>query len=123
MRTHRTLATVALIVIATIGLVACVAINEAVTDRDLRCEATPDDLCVRIADLAVSAAADLDAQVDMEARKTMKVRPIDCSNIGRELTATRCWRVEGGSLVDDGFTSGFGRWVYERPDGTLGLEW
>lgn len=26
-------------------------------------------------------------------------------------------------MVDEHITNGFGRWVYQNPDGSLGLEW
>jgi hypothetical protein len=133
MRTQRTLPTIALIAVATFGLTACVAVNETLTDRDLTCEATPDDLCLRVADVAVS---DLSGRLD-ETRAnpvtvtTVKVELTDCADIGRERTATRCWRVEATYI--DGYSDipltaeiipgEFGAWVYARPDGTLGVDY
>ena len=127
MQSNPTLPTIALIVITTIGLAACVAVNEAVTDRDLICEGTEDDICVRIADLAVSEESDLEMDVGALRTVVIQVAPTDCAAIGREQTSTRCWRVKGEGIVDitienGATTNGFGRWVYERSDGTLGVE-
>jgi hypothetical protein len=128
MRTHRTLTTIALIAVTAIGLAACTAVNEVLTDRDLICEETPDDLCLRIADLAVRP---LDRASEMT---VTHVSPADCAMLGhgpnprlvvpdggrqrRLPDATRCWYVEGTDTIND---IGFGVWVYERPDGTLAM--
>ena len=109
------------IAVATLSFAACVQVNEAITDRNLICEATPDDLCLRIADFAVSPAANIDPEVGEAALKAIKVEPTQCKQAGRMRGATRCWRVEAGNPVDDSITNGYGTWVFERPDGTLGL--
>jgi hypothetical protein len=120
-RTDRTLPTFALLAVSLISLAACVAVNEALTHRDLRCVATPDDLCLRIADFAVRAEdAVLDPSLVRASEMTMiQVKPIDCAEVEHGPNdATRCWLVEGEDPADH---SGFGQWVYERPDGTLGV--
>jgi hypothetical protein len=114
MRTHRTLPTVALLVTAAIGLAACAAVNEVVTGRDLICTATADDLCLRLASLAMSDPAV--PKADRTATTTLTVEPLDCSAISRP-PSMRCWMVDGAIDGDD--LRGFRTAVYERADGTL----
>jgi hypothetical protein len=135
--TRLALQAVALMVLATISLAACAAVNEAVTGRHLTCLDTPDDICVRAADLTVDDLITKIASDEVMAaalgnvrasEMTVVVKPTDCADIGRgpvaarhpaapdHAPATRCWRVEGehasGNLA-------FGRWVYEDQHGTL----
>jgi hypothetical protein len=135
-RTHLT--ALALIVIATTGLAACAAVHEAVTGRHLTCFDTPDDLCIRVADLAMAQVlTDLADDPVMRdavgavnaAELTIVVRPTECARIGRgpvgtrfstplRPATTRCWRVEGERGPDDRV---FGTWVYQDQEGTLGV--
>ena len=50
MRTRRILPPLALLVLSTIGVAACAAVNEVVADRDLVCLGTSEDVCIRAAD-------------------------------------------------------------------------
>jgi hypothetical protein len=131
MRTRRILPPLALLVLATLGLAACAAINQVVTDPDLTCEATPVNLCTRVADVAVNQASTQleEFGVGPTTVTTVEVRPMDCAVMGRERVAPRCWRVTMMYVrhdADDPLTAGspddIGAWVYERPDGTLGVD-
>ena len=133
MRTRRTLPRIVLIA-AAISLAACVPVSEAVTDRDLLCEAVAhdlcilavdldrdlacgemaDDLCIRVADVAVSDLSDWFRAGRL--LKSVVVRPTGCYRDGAAATAKRCWRVDGEFVRTDAFQ----RRVYELPDGTLG---
>jgi hypothetical protein len=95
--------------VAACGLAACAAINETVTDRDIDCGDTAEDLCIRIADFALAQRA-----MSRDLRATsVEIRPTDCPTIPQ---ATGCWRIKA-ELEQSG---GFGIWVYQNPDGTLG---
>ena len=117
--------------VATLSLAGCVAVHETLTDRALTCDATPDDLCLAIADLAVrEGTVRLDAgraaPVDFIA---VHVGAIDCSNLALQRKATRCWDVEAS--YPDGFAdipisepiplASVSVGVFLRPDGTLAV--
>jgi hypothetical protein len=116
MRTHRTLPTIAIVAVAAIGLAACSAINEVVTDRGVVvtdrgviCERTPEDLCNRVADLVTSTLPD-------ELRTTIKqvtVAPRACD--AEEAGDIRCWQVD--HLFPGGSSSAS---AHQHADGTLG---
>jgi hypothetical protein len=131
MLTRRSLPRLAVILVAALGVAACAAVNEVVTDRDLSCEGMPDDLCVRIADLAAPhIRASLEANrgdkivirsVNVEARECPGFHPL------LEQSARSCWYVT--ARFPDGYSDipitgdipmGDGwAFVYERPDGRL----
>lgn len=78
---------------------ACVAARNLVADRDLVCRDTPDDVCIRVAELALTRLEP--AILEMESGRgripTIQVYPVPCT--GDELgvpvpDATRCWMVE-----------------------------
>ncbi len=112
MRTHRTLPTIALLVVAVMGLSACVAINEHIAGRDLICEGTPEDVCIRVADLVTSSLPDEITSTMSE--MTIEPRACDADEAGD----TRCWSIEalmiGGSA---------GASVHQHADGSLGMHY
>ena len=111
------LRTIVLIAVSTIGLAACTAINEVVSDRDLVCHETADHLCLRIADLA---STDSNTVIkDTGAKRphmVVEVQATDCADLGDIPPATACWDVTGTSTPD---IASFSTFVYESPDGTL----
>jgi hypothetical protein len=116
--THRARLTGALLALATIGLGACALISEPTPDYKLSCGGTPDDVCVRVADLA-----DRDLPLELGASVSrMTVGPTDCVSIDHP-GVTRCWYIEG--TVDGGPSEGFtfAARVHEHPDGTLGRDY
>ncbi len=128
-RSRRALLTFALIAVATMGLGACVAVNEVVTERDLACAATPDELCLRIADFFVREAPG-EVSTDRATVNALQVAPADCEDVEPGLRATRCWWVSGTYTVgfaDIPLTSEIVPTdigmvlVYERLDGTLAV--
>ncbi len=129
---HRTVLSVALVAMVAL-VVACATVSEVVTGRDLTCEATPDDICIRVADLAVRELSVMlqEGRPDAIVMTTVKVGAADCADLDVmvERTATRCWYVEGtypDGYADIPITSSIapgsiGTWVYQRPDGSLTL--
>ena len=121
--TMRRLSIIVLAAAATTCLAACFGIRDPVPNRELACGALPDELCIQVANLAMSPAANLDRSI-IGSPMTVEVKQIDCADIGRgpdatrHPPATRCWRVDGDV---PGQSYGFGRWIYERPDGSLGV--
>jgi hypothetical protein len=126
----RELALLASIVVATISLAGCVTVSEVLTARELACEETPEDLCLRIADLAdpaLGGAPGEDGPRHARTTTTVRVAPADCADLDRGLPATRCWRVDG--IYIDGYAdirltdpieaTEFSERVYQRPDGGL----
>jgi hypothetical protein len=120
----RRLTALILIAAASIGLAACVGTHDPMPGRELDCgRLTLHDLCVRVADLAMSDEAGLDRDV-RGWQMTVKVNANDCSAIARGPDATRhppasrCWRVQGDVPA---LSYSFGRWVYENQDGSLGV--
>jgi len=123
-RIQRTFRSIALLVIAATSAAACSATYDPVIGRDLVCGRTPHDLCVRVADYAMSDAADLDVEIN-GSPMTVTVNGEECKRIGRgpngpHPPAERCWRVEGDVPA---LTYHFGNWVYQNEDGTLGVAW
>jgi hypothetical protein len=131
--TRRTLPALAFISVAALGLAACAAVNEVVTDRDLSCEGMPDEQCVRIADFAMlDIHADVDAmRGDRVIIRSVTVEAKDCPGFHPliEQSAKGCWLV--GARFPDGYSdipitgdipmADSSRGVYERPDGRLAL--
>lgn len=126
MRTRRAVSMLALVIGWTISLGACASINEVMADRALTCEATSDELCIRIADIAVDGMPG-EVSADWATVTSANVAPIDCADVERGLQATRCWQVGGTYLVgyaDIPLTSEIEptdfQWiVYERLDGAI----
>jgi hypothetical protein len=114
--TWRRAATTPLVVAAVaLGLTACVPARNLATDRDLVCRETPDDLCIRIADLALSRM-----NVDAEERNvgripTIQVYPTPCADVGPAPAAVRCWTVE--ATAESG--AGIGVGIFQQADGSL----
>ncbi len=111
-------ATAAILLVAmALSGAACVEVRNMVADRDLVCRETPDDVCIRVADLGLSR---LDiAQVELEGGPipTIQVYPVRCTadEFGSQVpNATRCWMVEATNE-----NGGIGTGIYELPDGSL----
>ena len=112
----RSLGLASVLVSAVVVSSACVAINEAVTGRDLDCGASPQDICIRVADWAQrSSAGDLRRNF-RSGDFTIVVTEGQCSAGPGQLEIARCWDV----LFTDEDGRGIGTYVLERPDGTLG---
>jgi hypothetical protein len=101
--------------------IGCVAARNVVADRDLVCRDTPDDVCIRVADLALTR---LDPAIAEEERKRgripmIQVYPIPCTaeELGFPVSdLTRCWTVEATNE-----RGGVGVQVVENSKGTLRL--
>ena len=113
MATRRTAFVGASIVLAILMAGACGQVNGLVTGRDLVCEGTPDDVCIRVADQVANDDHVLGpiAKVRVTARECLD---------GEGPRAVRCWHVEAETRPDAGGRFGRlgGQW-YQRVDGTL----
>ena len=114
MRAHRALLIGALLALAIIGLEACALVSEPTPNYKLSCGGTPDDVCVRVADLATR---DLPPELGTSITQ-MTVGPTDCVSIDHP-GVTRCWYIDG--IVVGG--NAFAARVHEHPDGTLGRDY
>ena len=105
------------VVVVALASMACVQVRNMFADRELLCHQTPDDVCIRVADLGLTRL-----DVAQEERRlgpifTILVDPVGCNaeEFGVPVpNATRCWMVEvsndnGGARVG----------VFEQPDGSL----
>ena len=97
--------------------VGCVQVRNMVADRDLVCRETPDDVCIRVADLGLSRL-NLDQQEsELGPIPTIQVYPVRCTSdeFGSAVpNATRCWMVEATNE-----NGGIGTGIFELPDGSL----
>ena len=109
-----------LVLAVAFALVGCVPVRNLMADRDLICRDTPDDLCVRIADLGLTRL-DVDAaERDVGRIPTIQVYPTGCTmeELGAESPgAVRCWWVEASAESGAGTLVA----VYQRADGSLHL--
>ena len=93
----------------------CVQARNILADRDLVCRETPDDLCMRIADLGLTRM-DVDAEEHNVGRiPTIQVYPSDCQAEFGAPAAVRCWSVE--ATAESG--AGIGVGVYQQADGSI----
>jgi hypothetical protein len=117
MLAHRT-ASFLLVVAAAFALVGCVPVRNALTDPDLVCEETPDDLCIWIAELGL-AGLDLAAlEAEIGPIPTIHVYPMRCNVESMGMTvqnARRCWIVEATNAQ----LRGLARAVVQQADGSL----
>jgi hypothetical protein len=104
----------AALALAMIAFGGCAAINSSVTNRDLECQATPDDVCIRVADYAISQ---LLPEMQRDTTKIV-VAPRPCDPEEKAAGDKRCWSVDGE--VNLGLAGVFGSWVHEHSDGRLG---
>ena len=96
MRTDRIMSAIVLTVLAATGIGACAHINEVLKtpevapDYDLTCEATPEDLCLRIAVLAVK---DWNSDLNVTFRDQdihVEVKLVDCAVSGAGRLQSGC---------------------------------
>jgi hypothetical protein len=97
----------------------CVAARNLVADRDLVCRETPDDVCIRVAELALTRLEPAIAEAEPRRGRipTIQVSPVPCDEeeLGFPVpNATRCWMVEATNE-----TGGVGVHVLENENGTL----
>ena len=99
-----------------IGSGGCVQARNILAERDLVCRETPDDLCIRIADLALTRM-DVDAEEhNVGPIPTIQVYPMDCRDGGGAApAAVRCWMVD--ATAESG--AGIGVEIYQQADGSL----
>ena len=98
---------------------ACVPVRNLVADRDLGCRETPDDVCMRVAELGLTRLDVAQAEREVGPIPTIQVYPVRCTEaeLGvRVPDATRCWMVEA---TNEG--GGIGVGVVERVDGSLAI--
>ena len=105
----------AVLALAAVLSIGCVGVNEQLTGRDLECGTTPEDLCVRAADLAEKVlAADIQERFREPELVTIFVSQISCAETGVQRPVVRCWTVEVS-----GPGGGIGIDLFELPDGGL----
>ena len=109
----------AAILLVSVGLssLACVQVRNMVADRDLDCRDTPDDVCIRVADLGLSRLDVAEQERERGPIPTIQVYPVPCTadEFGSDIpNATRCWMVEATNE-----SGGIGTGLYELPDGSL----
>ena len=95
----------------------CVQVRNMVADRDLVCRETPDDVCIRVADLGLSRLNIAEQERGSGRIPTIEVYLVGCSadEFGVPVpNATRCWMVEATNE-----NGGIGIGVFELPDGSL----
>jgi hypothetical protein len=111
-------ARILLIVAIAFGLGGCLSIRNALTDRDLVCQETPDDLCIRIAGLGLAGLELASLEAEIGPIPTIQVYPVRCNveSMGMTLQdARRCWVVEATNAQ----LAGPARTVVEQADGSL----
>jgi hypothetical protein len=109
-----------LVVAVAFAIIGCVSVRNALGDRDLVCSETPDDSCIRIADVGLTLLDVDKAERDYGPIPIIKVYPTGCTmdELGVPAPgAVRCWWVEAS--VESG--RGASVAVYERADGSLQL--
>ena len=113
---HRSSVRIVALAIALVSSTGCVQARNLVADRDLVCRETPDDVCIRVADLALTRI-DVDAEERNVGRiPTIQVYPVPCSDPGDAARPpVRCWTVE--ATADSG--AGIGVEIYQAADGSL----
>lgn len=94
---------------------ACVQLHEEVNGRDLACAGVPDDICVRLADLA-----DAPSRAKFSTIVRIVVRPTDCGDIEdsgmvRRPGMVRCWGAEAWAEGGAGVGVGY----YQNADGRI----
>ena len=108
-----------LLVTLALSSTACVQVHNMVADRDLVCRETPDDVCIRVADVGLSRLNIAQHERELGPIPTIEVYLVRCTaeEFGTRVpNATRCWMVDGTN--DNG---GVGTGVFELPDGSLHL--
>ena len=106
-----------MLVIVALSSPACVQVRNVVADRDLVCRETPDDVCIRVADLGVSRLNIAEYEREGGPVPTIEVYPVRCTAdefVSDVPNATRCWMVDATNQ-----NGGIGTGVYELPDGSL----
>ena len=103
------------VVLVMLTTAACVQVNEAINSRELECDGVPDDICVRLADLA-----DPPSRAKFSTIVRIVVRPTDCGDIEdsgmvRRPGMVRCWGVEAWAASGAGVGLGY----YENADGRI----
>ena len=109
-------AAILLVAVALSG-VACVQVRNMVADRDLECRDTPDDVCIRVADLGLPRLDIAQQEREGGPIPTIQVYPVRCTadEFGfHPPNATRCWMVEATNE-----NGGIGTGIFEVPDGSL----
>jgi hypothetical protein len=96
MTTHRTAIAGACVTLAMLTAGACGQVNELVTGRDVVCESTPDDICMRVADQVASAVPREDPASGPVAKVTVTEQ--ECGN--EVPPVVRCWHVEAETRPD-----------------------
>ena len=113
----------ALLVTLLVSTGGCVPVHNLLADRELVCEGTPDDLCLRVADLGSGPRPGLDIDnregiIGPTPKLSVIALPQERCWRPNLPDARRCWSVEaeldGGGSVDVG--------VVERGDGSLVID-
>jgi hypothetical protein len=102
--------------VAAVIAAACVSINESMTGRDLECEGTPEDVCIRVADLGEKLLASGMEESYPGREFIIIVYQADCPVGGTPRGAARCWDVEFSTKTNEG---GTGMTLFELPDGRI----
>src|SRR5918993_3278809 len=86
-----------LLVALALSAVACVEMRNMVADRDIDCRDTPDDVCIRVADLGLSRLDIAEQERERGLIPTIQVYPVRFTADefrSHVPNATRCWMVE-----------------------------
>jgi hypothetical protein len=113
----RTSTAAILLVVLALSSAACVQVRNMVADRDLVCRDTPDDVCIRVADLGLSRLDVAEYEREAGPIPTVEVYQVRCTAdefIADVPNATRCWMVDATNQ-----NGGIGTGIYELPDGSL----
>ncbi len=102
---------------------ACVAINETATDRDLECTTTPEAICIRAADIVEKVHPAAIKEMLEDGPVTVFVRPLDCADAGGVARpVVHCWKVEvTDGAVPEVASDLIELDLFELPDGTLSV--
>ena len=104
-----------LVVAVAFALVGCLATRNSLADRDLVCRETPDDICIRVADLGLTQLDLSAAEREHDSIPIIQVYPTGWPADAPE--AVRSWWVEAVAESGDLLAVP----VYERADGSLHL--
>ena len=95
------------------GVAACVPVHNMLASRDIECRETPDELCLRIAELGLQQLNVEQLEADQGPIPTIFVYPEPCPMPN----AVRCWIVEATNE-----RGGSGVLVRQRADGSIGVD-
>jgi len=99
----------ALLAAILVGAAGCRDVDQALKGRRLTCERTPEEVCIRVADMVDQWLGEMRTPTITG----MTVSPRACD--AREIGDTACWSVN--AVFEDGETDAL---VHEHADGTLG---